>query len=201
MAFRNVVVATVVLLGAGLGTCVALGIGDPIPSADLAMKNVDGRMLAIKDVRGAKGTLVIFSCNHCPSVRAWEARLVALGNDAVTRGVGVIAINSNDSKAIPEDGFEQMKDRASAKGYAFPYVVDAEASRLARAFGATHTPEAFLFDAKGILVYHGAVDDNAGDASKVSRHFLRDAINAVVSGTRPEVTESKAIGCSITLRS
>lgn len=201
MAHRNVVVATVVLLGAGLGACLALGIGDPIPSADLAMKNVDGREVAIKDVAGPKGTLVIFSCNHCPYVKAWEARLVALGNDAVTRGVGVIAINSNDPSSFPEDGFEAMKEKAAARGYAFPYVVDAGSSRLARAFGASHTPEAFLFDAKGMLVYHGAIDDNVEDAAKVTRPFLRDAVDAVVSGGRPAVAESKAIGCSIKFRS
>jgi len=201
MAHRNVVVATFVLLGAGLGACLALGIGDPIPAADLAMKNVNGREVAIKDVAGPKGTLVIFSCNHCPYVKAWEARLVALGNDAVKRGVGVIAINSNDPSSFPEDGFEAMKEKAGARGYAFPYVVDAGASRLARAFGASHTPEAFLFDAKGMLVYHGAIDDNVEDAAKVTRPYLHDAVDAVVSGARPAVAESKAIGCSIKFRS
>jgi hypothetical protein len=93
-----------------------------------------------------------------------------------------------------------MKERARVRGYAFPYVVDAGASQLARAFGATHTPEAFLFDSKGALVYHGAIDDNAEDASKVTRRYLRDAIDAVVSGSRPAVAESRAIGCSLKLK-
>jgi len=195
------VVAAVVMIGAGVGTGFALQIGDPIPAGELKMQNVDGRELAIRDVAGPKGTLVIFSCNHCPYVKAWEDRLVSLGNDAVKLGVGVIAINPNDPAAIPADGFEQMKERARARGYAFPYVVDAGPSQLARAFGATHTPEAFLFDSKGALVYHGAIDDNAEDAGKVTRRYLRDAIDAVVSGSRPAVAESKAIGCSLKLKS
>lgn len=195
------IVATAVLIGAGVGTSFGLQIGDTMPSAEVKMRNVDGRDLAVKDVAGPKGTLVIFSCNHCPYVKAWEARLVALGNDAVKLGVGVIAINPNDPAAIPEDGFDQMKERAQARGYAFPYVVDAGSSQLARAFGATHTPEAFLFDSKGVLVYHGAIDDNVEDPSKVTRHYLRDAVEAVVSGSRPAVAQSRAIGCSLKLKS
>ena len=195
------VAAAIVVIGAGVASSFALQLGDLIPSGELKMKNVDGRELAVRDVSGPKGTLVIFSCNHCPYVKAWEDRLVALGNDAVKLGVGVIAINPNDPAVIPADGFEQMKERATAHGHAFPYVVDAGASQLARAFGATHTPEAFLFDSKGVLVYHGAIDDNAEDASKVTRRYLRDAIDAVVSGSRPAVAESKAIGCSLKLKS
>ena len=195
------VAAAIVVIGAGVASSFALQLGDLIPSGELKMKNVDGRELAVRDVSGPKGTLVIFSCNHCPYVKAWEDRLVALGNDAVKLGVGVIAINPNDPAVIPADGFEQMKERATAHGYAFPYVVDSGASQLARAFGATHTPEAFLFDPKGALVYHGAIDDNAEDASKVTRRYLRDAIDAVVSGSRPAVAESKAIGCSLKLKS
>jgi len=201
MTRRSVVVATAIVLGATVGSGFGLRIGDSIPSADVAMKNVDGRELAIKDVTGPKGTLVIFTCNHCPYVKAWEGRIVALANDAVKRGVGVIAINPNDPTSFAEDSFDAMKEKSSSRGYAFPYAVDAGASRLARAFGASHTPEAFLFDATGALVYHGAIDDNVEDAAKVTRHFLRDAVDAVVAGVRPAVAESKAIGCSIKFRS
>ncbi len=194
------VLLAVALAAAGAAPGFGLAIGDAIPLPGVKMKNVDGREIAISDAAGPKGTLVIFSCNHCPYVRAWEARIVGLGNDALRRGIGVIAINPNDPAAYPEDGFERMKERAAQKGYAFPYVVDAGPSSLARAFGATHTPEAFLFDSKGVLVYHGAVDDNVEDAGKVTRHFLKDALDAVAAGARPAVAESKAIGCSIKLR-
>ena len=177
----------------------APAIGDAIPAGAVKMANVDGRKLSISDVAGAHGTLVIFSCNHCPWVRAWEDRIIAEASDAAARGIGVIAINSNDPAAYPGDSFAEMQARAKAKGYSFPYVMDAT-SEVGRAFGATHTPEVFLFDAHGKLAYHGAIDDNARDAAKVSRHYLADAIDAVAAGKPPALPETKALGCSIQLR-
>ncbi len=177
----------------------ALAIGDTAPDADVKMKSVDGRQLSIKDVAGPKGTLVIFSCNHCPWVHAWEERLVAIANAAPEQGVGVIVVNSNDPAEYPGDDFKGMQERARVKGYRFPYVMDAT-SRVGRAFGATRTPEAFLFDAAGKLVYHGAIDDNAEDAAKVTKPYLRNAVDAVVAGNKPAIAETKAIGCSIKMR-
>lgn len=92
-----------------------------------------------------------------------------------------------------------MKERARAKNYLFPYVVDTT-SEVARAFGATHTPETFLFDASGRLVYHGTIDDNARDAGKVQHTYLRDALDAVLEGKSPAVQETKALGCTIVPR-
>jgi thiol-disulfide isomerase/thioredoxin len=178
----------------------ALGIGDRAPAADVKMKNVDGRELTIEEAAGAKGTLVIFSCNHCPWVKAWEQRLVELGNAYPAKGIGVIVVNPNDPAAYPGDSFEAMVERAKEKGYRFPYVMDAT-SGVGRAFGATRTPEAFLFDAGGVLVYHGAIDDNAEDAAKVTKRYLRDALDAVTAGSKPAVAETKALGCSIKFRS
>ncbi len=178
----------------------ALAIGDRAPAADVKMKGVDGRELSITDVAGAKGTLVIFSCNHCPWVKAWEGRIAELGNAYQVRGVGVIVVNPNDPTAYPEDSFPVMQRRAKALAFQFPYVVDAT-SGVARAFGATRTPEVFLFDGSGVLVYHGAIDDNAEDAAKVTKQFLRDALQAVAAGSKPAVAETKAIGCSIKFRS
>lgn len=186
------------LLSSQLG--LALTIGNRAPAADVKMKSVDGRELSITEVAGAKGTLVIFSCNHCPWVKAWEGRIAELGNAYQAKGFGVIVVNPNDTAAYPEDSFQVMQERAKARGFQFPYVVDAT-SGVARAFGATKTPEAFLFDASGVLVYHGAIDDNAEDAAKVTKRFLRDALEALAAGSRPAVAETKAIGCSIKLRS
>ena len=177
----------------------ALKIGDPVPMADVKMKNVDDRRLSIEDVKGEKGTLVIFSCNHCPYVKAWEDRIAALGNTYRKQGVGVIVINSNSSEKVPQDGFEEMVERAEAKGFEFPYVVDAT-SDVARAFGATRTPEAFLFDGEGKLVYHGAIDDNSGDPEGVESHYMKDALDAVIAGKAIGLKETKAIGCSIKFR-
>jgi hypothetical protein len=176
-----------------------LKIGEAGPLATTKMKNVDGKQISIADVRKPKGTLVVFSCNHCPWAKAWESRIVALGNAATKRGVGVIVINSNDPAAYPEDAWDVMKERARQRKMQYPYVVDAT-SDVARAFGASHTPEAFLFDAGGKLVYHGAIDDNAHEPDKVEKRWLQDAVDAVVVGKPVETTETKAMGCSIKLR-
>jgi peroxiredoxin len=177
----------------------ALATGDAAPMTTTKLKNIDGKELSIGEARGDKGTLVVFTCNHCPYVKAWEDRLAALGNEYSKKGVGVIAINSNDPKKTPEDGYEQMQQRAKQKSFAFPYTVD-DTSAVAKAFGATKTPEVFLFDAAGKLVYHGAVDDNSGDAAAVKSHYLKDALEAVVAGKPIETGETKALGCGIKFR-
>ncbi len=176
-----------------------LALGRTAPLRDVKMKNVDGRELSIADVEGEKGTLVIFTCNHCPWVKAWETRLVELGNTYSKLGVGVITVNPNDPAAFEEDTYPAMQERARERGMEFPYVVDAT-SDVARAFGATRTPEAFLFDRKGRLVYHGVIDDNAREPGKVRSRYLRDALEAVVSGRKVAVQETKALGCSIKYR-
>ncbi len=177
----------------------SLPLGATAPKADVRMKNVDGRELSIQDVKGPKGTLVIFTCNHCPWAKAWEQRIVDLGNAWSKKGFGVIAVNPNDPKAYPDDSFDEMQRRAKATGMTFPYVVDST-SGIARAFGATRTPEVFLFDAEGKLVYKGAVDDNAKEPEKVQHRYLADALEAVAASRQPPLAETKALGCSIKFR-
>ena len=175
-----------------------LSIGDKAPSTSVKMQSVDGSQVAIADVAGKEGTLVVFSCNHCPFVKAWQDRIASIGNAAKSKGVGVIVINSNDPAANPEDNFAEMQKRAQQLGFTFPYVVDAT-SDVARAFGATRTPEAFLFDKDGKLVYHGAIDDSK-EADQVSKHFLQDAVDAAVAGKAVPVAETKFVGCGIKFR-
>jgi peroxiredoxin len=174
----------------------ALQLGDPIPQREVKMRSVDGRELSIADAAGSKGTLVIFTCNHCPWAKAWQGRIASLGNTYRQRGVGVIAINANDPAANAEDGFDAMVTRAKEVGFQFPYAVDA-GSKVARAFGAERTPEVFVFDAAGKLVYHGTIDDNAEDANQVKQHYLGDALEAVATGKPVSLAETKALGCSI----
>lgn len=176
----------------------SLQLGDTLPARDVPMKNVDGKTLTIADAKGRHGTLVIFSCNHCPFVKAWETRIAAVGNAALAKGVGVIQINANDPAVQPADGYQEMQQRARERGFQFPYVVDAT-SDVARAFGAGHTPECFLFDAADKLVYRGAVDDDK-DAAKVTQHWLRDAVDALAAGREIATKETKAIGCTIKFR-
>jgi peroxiredoxin len=176
-----------------------LNIGDKAPSTSVKMKNVDGREISIADVAGKEGTLVIFSCNHCPFVKAWQGRIASIGNAAKGKGVGVIVINPNDPAAYAEDSFDEMQKRAQQLGFTFPYVVDAT-SDVARAFGATRTPEAFLFGKDGKLVYHGAIDDSK-EADQVAKRFLQDAINELTAGKNIPVKETKFVGCGIKFRS
>ena len=176
-----------------------LALGASAPMGDVALMNVDGRNMTLRSAAGKKGTLVLFICNHCPWVKAWQSRIAEVGNAAGKRGFGVVAINANDPAAYPEDTFDEMVKRAKSVGYRFPYVVDAT-SDVARAFGATHTPEAFLFDAQGKLVYHGAVDDNAQDIKAVRSRWLADAVTAVATGKPVAVGETKALGCGIKFR-
>jgi peroxiredoxin len=182
------------------GSVLAGGVklGDRAPMTDTKMKNVDGKEVTIASVAGKNGTLVVFTCNHCPFAKAWEKRIAELGNAAVKDGIGVIAINPNDPETYAEDSFENMQKRAKAAGFEFPYVVDAT-SDVARAFGASRTPEVFLFDKDGKLVYHGAVDDNR-DAPKVAQNYLKDAIAAVAAGKPVTTSETKAVGCGIKFR-
>ncbi len=173
-------------------------IGDTAPMLDEAMRNVDESQVSIRSVAQEHGTLVVFTCNHCPYSRAWEQRIAELGNTYMQRGVGVIAINSNDPAMFAIDDFAPMQERAASLGMNFPYVVDST-SDVARAFDAQKTPEVYLLDADMRLVYRGAVDDNT-EAGDVQRHFLRDALDALIEGRPIDPAETRAIGCSIKFR-
>lgn len=176
-----------------------LGIGDAVVDADVKMKSVDGSMVSIDDVKGEKGTLVIFTCNHCPFVVAWQDRMIELGNTYRGKGIGTIFINSNDPKVKAGDGFEGMQKMAKEHGYQFPYVED-ETSDVARHFGAKKTPDVFLFDAEGRLVYHGAVDDNSRKPEDVQKSYLKAAMDALLAGEKIPMEETKAVGCGIKFR-
>ena len=200
---RNALLAIPVVLGLAVSASPAggpLAIGAGIPMTDVKMKGVDGKELALADVKTAQGTLVVFTCNHCPFAKMWESRIIELGNAYAAKGVGVIAVNANDPKVAEEDAFDVMQQRAKERGMQFPYVVDAT-SNVARAFGATKTPEAFLFDKDGKLVYHGTIDDNGEEPSKVEKPYLKDALEAVLAGREVSVKETKSIGCGIKFRS
>ncbi len=201
MTARGLMVSLAMVLalavaGSGMVRADALALGGSAPKATTKMKNVDGKKVSIADVAGQKGTLVIFTCNACPYVKAWQDRIVDLGNSYLSQGVGAIAINSNDPSIVEEDAYDVMKDRAAKAKMGFPYVVDS-GSEVAMAFGATRTPEVFLFDAKGQLVYHGTIDDNHKEAEKVTKTYLKDALAAVVEGKAVPLAETKAMGCSI----
>lgn len=172
-------------------------IGDPCPA--FALPDVAGKVVRRDDLfAGARAVVIAFSCNHCPAVRAYEDRMIALARETAPRGVAWALVNANDAVSYPDDSPAQMRKRAKAKGYPFPYLHD-ETQEVARAFDAACTPEFFLFDASRRLAYHGRLDDQQ-DAARVKRRYLLEAIDAVLAGRAPETAETHAIGCSIKWR-
>jgi peroxiredoxin len=163
------------------------------PTFDLP--GVDGRQHSLGDYEDRPALAVVWSCNHCPYVQAWEGRMIALQREFGDRGFGLVAISSNDADAYPEDSFDAMQARAEELGFNFDYLYDEDQSVL-NAYGAERTPEVFLFDGERRLVYHGAIDDSR-EEDEVSERYLRDAIEAVLAGEPPSVDETPAVGCTV----
>ncbi|NJK59196.1 MAG: thioredoxin family protein [Oscillatoriales cyanobacterium SM2_1_8] len=140
--------------------------------------------------------VVVFMCNHCPYVKAYKDRLIALQRDFAERGVLFVGINANDEEKYPEDGFEKMKAYGAEWGLNFPYLRD-RTQDVAEAFGARCTPEPFLLDRQGILRYRGRIDDNYSNPDAVTRQDLREAIEAVLGDRELTQPVEPAIGCSV----
>ena len=173
-----------------------LPIGSEMPKADVKMKDVSGKEVSLKDAKKKNGLLVMFSCNTCPYVVKSQQRTVEISNYALKNDIGVILINSNEGSRNSDDSFAAMQAYAKDQGYKWFYTVD-EKSVLADAFGAKRTPETFLFNKDGKLVYHGAIDDNPSNAGAVSRKHLKEAIDETVSGKDVTITTSRSVGCTI----
>jgi peroxiredoxin len=171
-----------------------LTIGDR--ATPFTLPGVDGKTHVLQDYLGDRVVALIFSCNHCPYVRAWEDRMVAIQGAYADRGFQLLAINSNDDAKYPEDSFDKMAERAGEKRFNFPYLRDGT-QEVARAYGAQRTPEVFLFDREGVLRYHGAIDDNYEDPAAVRRHYLREALDAVLEDRDPPVSDTAPVGCTV----
>jgi len=163
--------------------------------ADFSLKGTDGKTHSLATVKGEKGTAVIFTCNECPYSKGYEDRLIGLANDYHAKGIGFVAINSNDPKIVPGDGFEFMVKRAQDKNFPYPYVFD-ETQGIAKAYGAKVTPHIFLLDSAGKLVYRGRVDD-ALELDKVKSRDFAAALDALAAGQPVKVAETKAFGCGV----
>lgn len=160
------------------------------------LPGVDGKDYSLEDFRDKKVVVVMFSCNHCPTVKAYEDRFVEFQGDYKEKGVVLIAINPNDDEKYPEDSFENMKVRAREKDFNFPYLKD-ESQMVARAYGAERTPEVYVFDEERLLRYHGRIDDNVYEPNQVRQGYLRDAVDAVLEGRKVSVEETEPVGCTI----
>ncbi|MBK6935499.1 MAG: thioredoxin family protein [Chitinophagaceae bacterium] len=173
-----------------------LPLGAAIPSPDVKMQDISGQDVSLNDVKTEKGLLVMFSCNTCPYVIKNQPRTYEVSKYATGMGVGVALLNSNEAKRGDDDSFDEMKKYAAAQSYHWKYLVDKN-HKVADAFGANRTPECFLFDANGKLVYHGAIDDNPSDANAVTRKHLLVAIDEMLAGKDIKVKESRSVGCTI----
>jgi peroxiredoxin len=171
-------------------------------ASDFKLKNVDGNYVSMADHEDAEGFLVIFSCNTCPYVVAYEDRMIALHNQFAPKGYPVIAINPNDDNASPGDSFEKMRERAKDKDFPFAYVYD-ESQETTKKYGATNTPQVFLLQKEGkdyVVKYIGAIDNNYQDASSVTKKYVEDAMEAVLTGDDVPEKKTKAVGCTIKWR-
>ena len=180
-----------------------LPLGSPAP--DFNLPGVDGRQHALKDFAQAKLLAVIFTCDHCPTAQYYEERLKQLAADYRDKGVAVVAIMPNDPKSVRldelgwtdlSDSFAEMKLRAAGRKFNFPYLYDGDTEAVARAYGPVATPHAFLFDAARKLRYVGAIDDSER-VEHVGKHYLRQALDALLAGQEPPVTRTKVVGCSV----
>jgi peroxiredoxin len=175
-------------------------IGDTAPAFKLI--NVDGTYVSLDDFKDQKGVILIFSCNHCPYVVAYEDRMIGLHKKYSGLGYPVVAINPNDPEVQPQDSYELMQVRAKEKGFPFPYLFD-DGQKVYPQYGATRTPHVFLLHNKGEhfeVAYIGAIDDNYQDAGQVEEKFVENAIMALMEGKKPEPAETRAIGCTIKVK-
>jgi len=170
---------------------------------DFQLPGVDGKSYSLKDFADSKVLVVVFTCNHCPSAQAYEGRLAQFQKDYKDKGVALVAISPNDDKALRldelgytdvSDSFEEMKLRAKEKGFQFPYLYDGETQTTALAYGALATPHVFVFDADRNLRYTGRFDDS--DVKTVKSHDTRNAVDALLVGTKVPVEKTRAFGCS-----
>jgi peroxiredoxin len=171
-----------------------LALGTRCP--DFALPDTEGNTVKQTDFRG-KPLLVMFLCNHCPFVKHVADELTRLGKEYQAKGLGIIAINSNDVNNYPDDSPQKMKEEKQQRGYSFPYCFDEDQS-VAKAFTAACTPDFFLFDKDHTLVYRGQLDDSRPDSGiPVTGQDLRGAIDAVLAGEQPPSDQKPSMGCNI----
>src|ERR1051325_7399868 len=163
---------------------------------DFKLKGTDNKMHSTKDYANKDAVVIIFTCNHCPYARAYIERINRFVSEYEGRNAGFYAINVNDVTRYPEDSFERMIPMGKQLNLDGKYLFD-ESQESAKTFGAERTPEVYVFNKKKQLVYHGAIDDNYENARAVRQHYLRDALDAVLTGKSVSIKETKAVGCTI----
>lgn len=190
MLRKNALTLAVALLAITVASARAdVKIGDKAPGFK-DLPTVDGKKVSLDDYKDAKAVVLVFTCNACPVAVAYEDRFVEFTKKYGDKGVKFVAINSS-----PSEDLEKMKQRAEEKGFNYAYCY-AEEGTAAKEFGAKVTPHIFVLDKDRNVVYKGAFDDNQND-SKVEKHYVADAVDAVLAGKSVPVAETKAVGCGL----
>jgi peroxiredoxin len=190
---KRLLVLLFVLSFAAIMSAAEIEVGAKAPGFSL-LNATNGQRVTFNPVDG-KTAVVVFTCNQCPYAKAFEDRLVTLARDFAKRGVAFYAIDSNDDDGYPIEKVGEMRARATAKNYPFPYLKDGD-SATARAYGARVTPHVFVIDGKGIVRYRGYIDDSAKPEQR-QHAGLTDALNALLAGRDVRETATKAFGCTI----
>ena len=174
-----------------------LNIGDKAVEYSLknANEEIGGQLLTLEQSVMDNGLVIVFECNHCPYVVASVDRMNRMSEYCKSNQIGFVGINSNDASVYANDSFEHMVKRAK-NGMPYAYLYD-ESQEIAHAYGAKRTPEFFLFDSKNTLVYRGRMDDSPRDPNQASTSELKDAIDAMLDGHSPAISETESIGCSV----
>lgn len=174
----------------------SLPIGSDLPKSNIRLIDISGKEISLQEQLKPNGILVMFSCNTCPVVRGYQGRTRAICEYAAQKNLGVVLLNSNEAYRESDESLESMREYANSQQYKWYYAVDKD-NELADAFGASRTPECFVFNPNAKLVYKGAIDDNPGDPEGVKREYLKMAIDEMIAGKDVTVKETRSIGCSI----
>lgn len=166
---------------------------------DFRLKGTDGKMHSLQELRGPKGTLVVFMCNHCPYVKAILPRLIRDAKELAALGINTVAISANDPQSYPEDSFENMARVAREKNFPFPYLYD-ESQEVARAYDAVCTPDFFGFNADLELQYRGRLDASKTEPVPDARRELYEAMRQVAETGKGPQNQNASMGCSIKWR-
>jgi thiol-disulfide isomerase/thioredoxin len=196
------VVGIIVLAALSVGCAGTLEIGSPAP--DFNLPGVDGKNYTLESFRNADALVVVFTCNHCPTAQAYEGRIQQLAKDYKDKKVALVAISPNDPMAVRldelgysdlSDSLDEMKIRAKANGFCYPYLYDGENQKVSRAYGPVATPHVFVFDRQRKLRFAGRID-NSENPARATSHETRNAIEALLAGKPVPVAETKVFGCS-----
>lgn len=198
LIIAGLVVVVVVLFVNALETnSEGYGVGSTVK--DFKLPSTSGNDVSLADYPKAKGFIIVFTCNTCPYAKLYEQRIIELDKKYSGKGYPVIAINPNDVSKQPGDSMKDMVELVEKKSYPFPYLRD-DSQEVTKNFGATKTPHVYVLNRQSnkiVVEYIGAIDDSPREEADVQVRYVEKAVDALMLGKKPEVTEQRAIGCTV----